>query len=199
MTERLNPVDDEFFYLPNVRDFSYDPAEQRFVIRNPGYLGIFELRGAREVAALNSKTSDGGRDVVSLEEHTMGLDQYGGVITFPPLRRWIAEMNDDEHREMAEVVNEAMDQSLLALFPSKQKKERGRYDYLATFHPDGRFRLQTPGSCACLGVHINDRGPEGSLATPQIYSLHNIDHPTQALSLYAGAGTIAWLMKQENQ
>jgi hypothetical protein len=197
MTERDEAVESEFLYLPNVRNFSYDPIEQRFVIRNPGYLGLFELSGIPNVEELDSATFEGGRDVVSLEAHIMGLDQYGRVITFPPLRRWIAGMNDQEQREVGEKVKDAMHRSLQTLFPTNTSRERGFTDYMATFNPDGSFRLQTPGRCACLGVHNYDRGRAPS--TPHAYSFHNIDHPSQGLILYAGAGTIAWIMVNESQ
>ncbi len=201
------PSPEPEFYIPMVRKFSYNPETQTFEVGNEEAMLNFPLTDTEDIFDLQQESFVLGRDVKSLDEHILGIGagMRSPIIAFPPLRRWIMKMTDTQRRAIGEQVKDAMHEAIQAFRTPSSRWERSSTAYVAELRPDGEFRLQTPGVCACLGVHLSDRNMfmVGSRSIdsllPQAYTLHNADGSGQRLSLYAGAGTLAWLMQNAQE
>lgn len=86
----------------------------------------------------------------------------------------------------------------------KRSSIRSPFYFNSVFFNDGIFHLNTFGNCACLGknpdpffITYRDRYTAlDNINMPIEYWLHNADSASQRLSLYAGAGSLAWFATQ---
>ena len=202
MVENDSPQELEML-IPQVKEFYFDPKKMVFVIgsdhteqslKEAG--DIFYFKGG--VFDINNKPKP--------NDHTLGLSVFATLIEFPQLRDWVSNLNSEERKSISNQVVDSMEQVYRNLAPTVKlpKDIRGGFmGFNAVLEPDGSFRLSTFGNCACLGrnpyshIFYPEHYPDLSKTTfPLEYELHNDDSAAQRLSLYAGAGTLAWLKTQ---
>lgn len=131
-------------------------------------------------------------------------------------RRKLAEISQDpqESWAIALKVEDTMAKVLKKVDPSMKLPRRrttsGRRNFMefaAQFSPQGEFRLQTFGNCACIGYESTmhptlasyEHDRKTDLTLPLKYWVHNVDSSAQMISLFAGAGVFAYLVKNRPQ
>lgn len=209
MSERSRQQEQAVFVSP-VREFCFDPKKGVFVIKNKESQTEQSPKNLRDIYQLNC---DFGEDEIkqkvlsTTDEHSLGVaSPFFTLIEFPSLRKWIASLSTKDKKNVSQKVMRTMERTYETIEPSHQipKGSRGTFmSFNANLYEDGRFNLSVFGNCACLGATPNpisiNYDPSRSIREPDLpveLTLHNIDFPVQGLSLYAGAGTIAWLKKQ---
>ena len=206
MPERDTEQELEIF-IPPVKEFCFDPDKKVFVIENKGERQGRSLKNTPDLYELSITGGDFGKKA-NLKDHSLGLDPFASLIEFPQLREWVAGLGQKEREQASLKIVKTMEQVYKKLNPNPlvklpRKTRGGVFGFYANLNRDGSFELSTFGNCACLGknVYPHISYPEiypdlTKTSLPIEYEMHNVDYPAQALSLYAGAGTIAWLEKQ---
>lgn len=204
MVESGSSQELEMFAPPPAREFCFDPKRKLFITSTDD--------GVKEQNPLDIKNvyflSEGlfeSKKKEKQEDHWLAISPLGTLIEFPNLRTWIANLSERKRisisRKIVSVIETTYrDLNPNPLVPLPKDMKGGMFGFNAILKEDGSFNLSTFGNCACLGKNPyphfmyceSDRNlPQTSQALE--YDLHNIDWPAQELSLYAGAGTIAWL------
>jgi hypothetical protein len=103
-----------------------------------------------------------------------------------PLVRWLASYPERMRLDVCAAAMEAAYERMLG----KQRHAA----YRAWSEPDGRFHMDVPGNCACLGSMDFHAAKDGSGAS---FSSHNVDGPWQQLALAAGVAALHDLARKE--
>lgn len=130
----------------------------------------------------------------------------GPLIQLPLSRKILAEQivpDENKKRELSERVRKVMRRVYQDLNPSF-KLPLDRYDSMsifANFDETGKIRLNTFGFCACLNPDPDSMFFEYNhdINSPLSYFTHNIDSESQRMSLMAGMGTVAFVVKEMNR
>lgn len=150
----------------------------------------------------------------------MYLTMTGSLVQMPRLRKWLLSLSESEVKSICKNVESVIKDVFykVATFdgkpikPSIRSKTGSIYSFSAAIYGNGTFHLTTLGEYSALAT--GDCMPAGALffrspgtsqkdawenpSLPIEYGLHNADRDNgeaKRLSLYAGAGTIAWLAK----
>lgn len=175
--------------------YTYDHASTTFVI------GAKEIR-LSDGRLINELQSPSG-EPVSLEEmprHPVHIGLFGHPLTTPMLYSWLQTSCSEKALTATKRVIQEVSEDIM----SSQMSEgvqfeggKGPYGISAGFLRPGHLRLQTIGSCACLGVSIDGYMvdyEEWDTGYAE-YEFHNIDRDEQRISLLAGLGHIASLSR----
>lgn len=186
-----------------VREFYYDPARRLFVVGDEDESMSFALSEIKDSFDLNSETLSLQKDLYHFDGRLIGLGPFGHVVEYPEMRKWIAGMTDIGRRELEKKVKNEIRKAWNVLNPKLSLTKKGAERFIdAAIFDDGTFILNTFGNCACLGrtpdlwTGAREMFSESNLDTLVGNALHNADTPAQRLSLYAGVGSLAWLMRE---
>lgn len=187
------------------KTFLYNPETQEFIIN-----GIsIKARDLSDIEELNPITSPSGQTEFPADTPMVIGDYTHCLIGLPYFRLWLSQRG--ENPEIKKIVEQSMKEIMkMSDFPSiKTRAPRGRsflsYNLEINISGSGIFKLITLGNCACLGYDLDpfiNYGDEytytvlTNVELPNGYTLHNADTSFRRLSLYAGAGTLAWLSQQ---
>ncbi|OGK18989.1 hypothetical protein A3D80_03625 [Candidatus Roizmanbacteria bacterium RIFCSPHIGHO2_02_FULL_40_13b] len=189
-----------------VTEFYYNPETQMFTVGEGEKVVTTKLDHVEDVFAF-LEGADFTDEVTDFADHTMGLGFTGAIVEYPSMRRWIADLDDRRGREVKDIVIDEMVKvwGLLNQGLGLQERPKGKthMDFRVSLFPDGTFIINTFGNCACLGRTpdgvMGISVPRGSedIESPMGNTLHNADTPVQRLSLFVGAGTLAWLARHQ--
>lgn len=194
----------EYILSPS-KPFLFNPEKMEFIVDR----SLQRLDDLEDIYQLdNTPLKEGKTDFA--EGIPLLLGPWFTIIQMPSLRQWILDLKSGEDsvrqdviKIMAKVVRRSKPQ-----FKIPNIKDDGYFvNFSASFGPYGRFRLQTFGNCACLGndpigafvTYKDGYTANENLAVPLSYKLHNDETPVQRLSLYAGAGTLAWILLEQHK
>ncbi len=138
------------------------------------------------------------------------------LVQLPSFRRELALLTADPSRftETMSQVETIMRKVYKKINPSAELprllrpgRPRGPMVFSSQANTNGMFRVQTFGNCACLerdpgayGVFVPQLYPPSTdLTIPLVYNTHNADFKAERVSLYAGAGALAYLVKNRPQ
>jgi hypothetical protein len=196
-------VEPEFF-IPRLRNFSYDPNLREFVIGGGSSTMNIPLSEAEDVSELNNRSKMLGSDAVSSDKHVLGLGiTMNGptIILFPRLRRYLASLTFGEQNKIYDQVAQAMHTAFYSV-GQKEVPEFSPGNFITRPFPlaRGAFWLKASGNATTLSpasYSLTTFGKDAgeNLDVPLVTEFHNADTRFQRLSLYAGAGTYAWLMQ----
>lgn len=199
------------FHIFSGQSFVFNPEKLEFIIDSEtkqlsDVKDIFDLYNIEEI----SPSFNWGERTPDLElkgSEVMMVSILLDLMEFPSLRRWIAAL---ENEKTERIVENSMRKVYRKVSPysvelPRRSSNLGHINFSTRLYSNGAFRLQTFGDCACLGpdphgMSISYNGNYDGmddLSLPLQYCLHNADTATQRLSLFAGAGTLAWLCEQE--
>lgn len=204
MVEGDNPQELEML-IPPVKEFYFDPQKQVFVIQDGENLVEQTPKDTKDIFSFEGLNFEfNKKHKTEPNDHILGLSSFASLIEFPKLRIWISNLNAEERKTYLNKVEDTMEKVFRDIAPTVKlpKNIRGGFmGFNAVFQSDGSFGLSTFGNCACLNrnlyPHISyaEFYPDLSKTNyPLEYELHNNDTSAQRLSLYAGAGTLAWLV-----
>lgn len=196
------------------RSFYFDPGRREFIIGNSTGKQAINLSDVRSPWDIEHKVCEMKADIGLNNQEMLLLTPFGTLLETSSLRIWLFKLNEDERdivsRKTQKVISDTY-RSLNPLYkpPKTLTRSHGVHAVNAEVSDYGIFSLKTIGDFASLQrtnhqatlntIHYRNsdliEAEETNVSLPTEYGLHNIDFPEQSLSLYAGAGTIAWLAK----
>ena len=192
--------------MPLSLPFYFDPEKMLFVVGPQEFQQTFDPSKIESVFEMEWKMFDSRIKIEPEAEESLVLGR-SDLIQLGFLRKKLAEIFlDDNKREMInDKVIDVMRKIYKKVAPEitlpGQRGGGGHILFNSQFNKKGIFYLQTFGDCACLGrdptedlvYPCNDT----DLSLPLVYGLHNVDTRAKMMSLYAGAGTLAFLAKRD--
>lgn len=194
----------EYSILPS-KPFYFNPQTKEFVVADQ----TTKLSLQNDYDELDPDPLAEGQ--TELDSIPLVLGLCDTLIQMPLMRRWLLILGDKKENVSQQII-EAMAQTYHELNPRVvlpkehgRHKNRGFLNFSAVFDEYGKFHLHTFGNCACLGpdphgYSISYKDTYSAYKNPDVpypYCLHNADTIEQRLSLYVGAGTLAWLAQRE--
>lgn len=198
-----------FYFNPDIMRFIVGPADQARIIAPGDIETVFDI--VRQTHDLDAK-------IDPQSEELLYLVPIFSLVQLESFRRKLAEISQDpqESWAIALKIEDTMAKVLKKVDPSMKLPRRrttpGRRNFMefaAQFNPQGEFRLQTFGNCACMGYEPETHSTilsreleynrKTDLRVPLGYWVHNVDSSAQMISLFAGAGALAYLVKNRPQ
>jgi hypothetical protein len=205
-TERFDQLE-RMQYFEYGRTFVFDPINKMFIVGNgDGKNKFLNLYRKDWEGATATHYSDFFK--VSEKEVPLGVkerdQEYYIIISgfdihvMPGLRKYVESLNDQEWREVRNLIEEVMVDVLENSGIKARRDVGGFMGIRVSTMRNGNVGLYTIGNCACLGPEMyRTREDRSSSDFPQVYGEHNWDVPWQGLSLMAGLGTLAWIAETE--
>ena len=191
--------------------FQFDPNAFQFVLGTGDITQRFDPTDLTDVFAFNQSVFKALKPVSVDSEEYLYMIITTSLIQMPAFRRELAQLVKDQEerarimRQVKTVIRNVYKKvspstSLPRISPTERVKTS--FEIGAGANSDGLFRIQTLGNCACLernpdgyGVFVPQSYPSTSdLSIPLVYNLHNVDNDAERISLYAGAGALAYLV-----
>jgi len=206
--ERKVPEEKEFrIHVPPCSPFYFDPGRMLFVVGCGEHQKRYYPQTVDSLLSMEWEIADYETRIGYLAEEYLVLGR-GELIEMGFLRKKLSEIFDDERKrgEVRQIVILVMRKVYKQIEPAVTlpKRDGGRpisFDF--GFKKSGVFSLETFGNCACLGRDPSEDLPctvdnmEGDISLPLVYSTHNADTQAKLISLYAGAGTLAFLARRD--
>lgn len=197
-----------FTYVGLYASFSFNPENKQFEVGSGPNEGCFNLNSVNSIFDLTRKVRE---DVGPTTSHPLLLSIGSHLVETPAMRSYLMNKFSTDKISISERVEEVMKEVYMDLKPGikiPKKKKRGDELWMGItvqISESGTFSLQTFGNCACLNpmpdpdsvIYVQRAGYRENPGMPVEYWLHNTDTKAEMVSLYAGAGTMAWLSKKE--
>jgi hypothetical protein len=200
------------------RAFSFNPEKFEFNLANSTTSKIVKLSEINDIYDIDRSTHE-LKEKISPDDQrkTLLMSTVCDLIALPELRKWLISLNESENNLLCKKVETVIRDTFYKLATlggkpiklSARTKARDIYSFSAKINGNGNFRLTTLGEYSALGTDsgmpnsavLYDRGISQKTAwedpsLPIEHQLHNADRDNaeaKRISLYAGAGTIAWL------
>jgi len=196
-----------FYFNPDIMRFVVGPVDQARIIAPEELDSVFDIV---------RKTHDLDGKIDPKSEELLYLVPIATPLQLESFRRRLSSLsqNPQESWEVVLKVEKTMESVYKAVDPTaeipRRKSKPGKRDWMqfaAGFDQSGEFRVQTFGNCACMGfesvVHTTlasyEHDRKTDLSLPLRYWVHNVDRKAEMISLYAGAGALAYLVKNRPQ
>jgi hypothetical protein len=200
------------------RAFLFNPDKFEFNLANSKASKTVKLADIEDINDIDRFTYELKEEIDSNDQRkALLMSTVCDLIELPTLRKWLISLNESENKLLCKKVESVIKDTFykLAVVGGKpiarsvRAKPGSIYSFRAKIHSNGTFRLTTLGEYSALGT--GEYLPNGSItyghgvsqrtawedpSLPIEYQLHNADRDNgeaKRISLYAGAGTIAWL------
>jgi hypothetical protein len=214
MEKRESPLNQPEIIIFPSRSFYFDPGRREFIVGNSTEKQVINLSEVRSPLDIESKVCEMKADIGLDNQEMLLLTPFGTLLETPSLRKWLNSLSEEEKdvvsRKTQKIISDVYGMFNPLYKPSKMlPRSYSTHAINALILDHGVFSLHTMGEYATLqrtnhqatfnAVNYRNRdleeAEETNVSLPTEYGLHNTDFPEQRLSLYAGAGTIAWLAK----
>lgn len=205
------------------RSFRFNPEKFEFILGNSKTKQSIKLSEIKDIFDLDTftyKLKEDRENIPPNDSEMMLMALSCDLVAMPPLREWLSHLDSKEEKSVCEktrtviekVYNETNEMKYEVKL-SKGLQSSSNSSASVTIQGGGRFRLKTVGEWATLGhtivlppasisyiscpFEIQQLIAEDIRFPFELY-FHNADQDNdkaKRLSLYAGAGTIAWLAK----
>lgn len=208
----------EIKFLSPIVPFAFNPKKMEFVVGNSGNQKTFKTSLLNVPDDVVAPSAELFHDYVSENGELLLLTQSGDLIELPALRKKLISLDEKNKKKICQEARSVIDKVFIEkneikIKPMKKNAEDSLGALrmpIARIDDAGGFFLCTHGNFATLQhsseitfdpiLYPSDKLKERAQTDPDFpmsYGLHNIyEGARQYLSLYAGAGTIAWLAKK---
>lgn len=208
MTHEDQPIESEI-WMPPSQPFYFDPEKMVFTLGFPGLEKICKPEDLQEFGDIDRDRFEEAKETNPNTTETLVKVPFGPIIQMPSGRRILQEINGNEKNKKETI--KKVRRVMMDVYKSSSSRistsvDKSKSAFEVYFFEDGTFRLKTLGDCSCLGIDgiATERYvPDGVKASEMLCPLEFVDHNAfsnaEMFSLYAGAGTIGWITKQEAQ
>jgi hypothetical protein len=200
------------------RAFSFNPEKFEFNLANSTTSKVVKLSEINDIYDIDRSTYELKEKINPNDQRkTLLMSTVCDLIALPELRKWLMSLRESEKDLVCRKVESVIKDTYYNLATLGEKpiklsartKARDIYSFSAKINGNGTFHLTTLGDYSTLGTDsgmpnsavLYDRGISQKTAwedpsLPIEHQLHNADldnAEAKRISLYAGAGTIAWL------
>jgi hypothetical protein len=222
MEKRERPLNEPEIYISPSRSFCFDPNKFEFILGNSNSTQSIKLSELDDIYQLDRLTYELKEDVKSDSKGMLLMSTVCDLIEFPMLRKRLISLSESENKLLCKKVESIIkdvyyEAARLGGKPIKlsmRAKVGSIFSFSAAINKNGTFHLTTLGEYSALGTgsymqngsllyrRISQETAWEDPSLPIEYQLHNADRDNaeaKRLSLYAGAGTIAWLAKNNRR
>lgn len=212
------PRGPEAIFMGPLKSFHFDPEKLEFTASEPTKGHVIKLSELNDIFDISrlSTSNFSIDDTKPDDSEMMYLTVAGSLVQMPRLRKWLISLNKLEKEKVGRKTEEVMKQVFNEKIEFKEfrLKRNSITEIKSTIFDGGLFLLRTIGEYSTLGLrempamgalHYRDYSREDVTrdhSIPAEFGLHNADRDNgnaKRLSLYAGAGTIAWLAKNSGK
>ena len=215
MKEHEIPLNNAEIRMIPLRSFYFDPNKLDYVVGNTTTQISVKLSEIKDFSDIYYKSDKVVADIGYDNSEMLLLSNCDTLVETPSLRKWIDDLSDQEkdnvsRRAELSIVNVLKYYNPRVKIPNTSHHTSSLFSVAVNIFENGVFSIGTVGNYSTL-QRSNHQGAYSSFlyrdkmleevekvdtSLPTEYALHNSDYfPSQTLSLFAGAGTIAWLAK----